>query len=131
MSATASAFVVVGSVFGISNTAVTLDYAPNDITKVVQLTGYYTSEDMDNVTDNPSYPQEWHNALKYGLAKEIAPEYGSWCSTVATVAANPSAPRRKSTGRVACRIVRLNPNAWSRRCSVSGSGETSSTNSMP
>mgnify|MGYP000980940015 CR=1 FL=1 len=33
-------------------------------------------EDFDSATDNPDFPQEWFEALKYGLASRLAPEYG-------------------------------------------------------
>lgn len=32
--------------------------------------------DFDAVTDTPDFPQEWLEALKYGLAVRLAPEYG-------------------------------------------------------
>ena len=33
-------------------------------------------EDFDASTDNPDFPQEWFNAIKFGLADLLAPEYG-------------------------------------------------------
>jgi len=33
-------------------------------------------EDFDSASDNPDFPQEWIEALKYGLAVRLAPEYG-------------------------------------------------------
>ena len=33
-------------------------------------------EDFLNSGDNPDFPQEWLDALKYGLAARLAPEYG-------------------------------------------------------
>jgi hypothetical protein len=33
-------------------------------------------EDFDASTDEPDVPVEWFNALKWGLAMELAPEYG-------------------------------------------------------
>lgn len=33
-------------------------------------------EDFDSATDTPDFPQEWHLALKFGLAEQLAPEYG-------------------------------------------------------
>jgi len=35
-----------------------------------------TYEDFDTATDNPDFPQEWYDALAYGLATRLAPEYG-------------------------------------------------------
>lgn len=33
-------------------------------------------EDFDVSTDTPDFPQEWYDALTYGLATRLAPEYG-------------------------------------------------------
>ncbi len=33
-------------------------------------------EDFDSNTDEPDFPQEWFDALAYGLACRLAPEYG-------------------------------------------------------
>lgn len=33
-------------------------------------------DDMDNATDDFEFPSEWYRAIKYGLALELAPEYG-------------------------------------------------------
>lgn len=33
-------------------------------------------EDMVNTTDNLDFPQEWHEAVIYGLAWRLSPEYG-------------------------------------------------------
>lgn len=33
-------------------------------------------EDFDASTDTPDFPQEWYEAIKYGLAVRLAPEYG-------------------------------------------------------
>lgn len=33
-------------------------------------------EDFDVSTDNPDFPQEWYDAVTYGLATRLAPEYG-------------------------------------------------------
>ncbi len=33
-------------------------------------------EDFDTTTDEPDFPQEWFDALKFGLADRLAPEYG-------------------------------------------------------
>lgn len=33
-------------------------------------------QDFDASTDNPDFPQEWYDALKFGLADRIAVEYG-------------------------------------------------------
>lgn len=33
-------------------------------------------EDFDASTDTPDFPQEWYDAVTYGLASRLAPEYG-------------------------------------------------------
>jgi hypothetical protein len=33
-------------------------------------------EDFDASTDEPDFPQEWYDAVTYGLATRLAPEYG-------------------------------------------------------
>ncbi len=33
-------------------------------------------EDFDVSTDEPDFPQEWYDAIKFGLADRLAPEYG-------------------------------------------------------
>jgi hypothetical protein len=33
-------------------------------------------EDFDAATDTPDFPQEWYDAVTYGLATRLAPEYG-------------------------------------------------------
>lgn len=33
-------------------------------------------EDFDAANDTPDFPQEWYDALTYGLATRLAPEYG-------------------------------------------------------
>lgn len=56
-----------------ANLAVTCNVQPNDVTKVINLTVLYPSEDFDAATDVPSYPQEWYRALMLGLAIDLAP----------------------------------------------------------
>lgn len=62
------------------NSVVTFDYQPDDVTKFVRMTAIYPAEDMDSINDEFGFPQVWHNAIKWGLAKEIAPELaqGLW-----------------------------------------------------
>ena len=33
-------------------------------------------DDFDQSTDTPDFPQEWYDAVTYGLATRLAPEYG-------------------------------------------------------
>lgn len=45
------------------------------VDKVV-LSGQFHADDFDTTADNPEFPIEWGNALIWGLAAELAPEYG-------------------------------------------------------
>ena len=44
--------------------------------KQIKFTYQRPFEDFDTATDNPDFPQEWFDALKYGLASRLAGEYG-------------------------------------------------------
>jgi len=44
--------------------------------KQIKFTYQKPFEDFDSATDNPDFPQEWYEALKYGLASRLAGEYG-------------------------------------------------------
>ncbi len=48
---------------------------PSDSTNKITFTYERTIEDFLNIGDNPDFPQEWLNAIKWNLAIEIAPEY--------------------------------------------------------
>ena len=50
----------------------TVEQSANTIKYVCQI----PFEDFDASTDNPDFPQEWYDALTYGLATRLAPEYG-------------------------------------------------------
>jgi len=50
----------------------TTDAANNTITIFYQR----PFEDFDVSTDTPDFPQEWYDAIVYGLATRLAPEYG-------------------------------------------------------
>jgi hypothetical protein len=45
-------------------------------TKQIKFTYQKPFEDFDSSTDEPDFPQEWFEALKYGLATRLAGEYG-------------------------------------------------------
>lgn len=47
--------------------------ASNNTIKLVYQAPY---EDFDVSTDTPDFPQEWYDAITYGLACRLAPEYG-------------------------------------------------------
>ena len=40
------------------------------------LSAHFHPDDFDSASDNPQFPQEWANALIWGLAAELSPEYG-------------------------------------------------------
>lgn len=44
--------------------------------KQIKFTYQRPFEDFDTSTDEPDFPQEWFEALKYGLATRLAGEYG-------------------------------------------------------
>lgn len=44
--------------------------------KQIKFTYMRPFEDFDTSTDEPDFPQEWYDALKYGLASRLAGEYG-------------------------------------------------------
>jgi hypothetical protein len=50
----------------------TVEQSANAIKYVCQI----PFEDFDASTDNPDFPQEWYDAITYGLATRLAPEYG-------------------------------------------------------
>jgi len=43
---------------------------------VVRIVYQRPFEDFDAASDEPDFPQEWFDALKFGLADRLAPEYG-------------------------------------------------------
>lgn len=57
------------------NTAVTLDAQPQDVTKVVNFSVLYPTEDYDAATDDIAFPQEAYRALKFLLALDLWGEY--------------------------------------------------------
>lgn len=50
--------------------------APQNITQVLKFTYLRPIEDFDAATNDPDFPQEWLETLKYQLAVRLAPEYG-------------------------------------------------------
>lgn len=50
----------------------TVEQAANTINFVYQA----PFEDFDSSTDTPDFPAEWYDAVTYGLATRLAPEYG-------------------------------------------------------
>lgn len=50
----------------------TVEQSANTIQYICQV----PFEDFDAATDAPDFPQEWYDAVTYGLATRLAPEYG-------------------------------------------------------
>lgn len=48
---------------------------PENETDVIHLQAIKIPQDFDAAANNPDFPIDWMNALKYGLANELAPEY--------------------------------------------------------
>lgn len=42
----------------------------------IRFTAHLPIEDMDAAANNPDFPQEWYNALSWGLAEQLIPEHG-------------------------------------------------------
>lgn len=61
--------------YGVLHTFPTPD-ATAASTKQIKITYMRPFEDFDASTDEPDFPQEWFEALKYGLATRLAGEYG-------------------------------------------------------
>jgi hypothetical protein len=65
-----------------TQTRVTLNFAPQDVTKQLRLTVIYPSEDYDATTNDIAYPQEWLAALEWELARRLAPKFNKrWTET--------------------------------------------------
>lgn len=50
--------------------------ATDAASNVITITYQRPFEDFDASTDTPDFPQEWFDAVTYGLATRLAPEYG-------------------------------------------------------
>jgi len=71
---------------------------PSDATHTVRLTVQRPFQDMAASADTFDFPQEWYQVLKWGLADEIALEYGAPAAVVAMVAGKAEMLRRKMGG---------------------------------
>ena len=49
---------------------------PEDVDDTIEFVYHRPFEDFDTSTDTPDFPQEWYQAVRFGLAAVIAPEYG-------------------------------------------------------
>lgn len=61
----------------LTNGVLYLNFEPDDVTKVIRIVFLADIELFDVYGDTPDYPTVWYNALKWGLAKQLAPENGS------------------------------------------------------
>jgi len=50
--------------------------APDGVSDVIKYSYYRPLEDFDSATNEPDFPQEWIEPIKYNLAVRLAPEYG-------------------------------------------------------
>ncbi|MDE2097571.1 MAG: hypothetical protein KGL39_10020 [Patescibacteria group bacterium] len=60
----------------LTNGVLTVFPAPVDSTHTLHLIVQKPLADFNLSTDNPDFPQEWYQALKWGLAAELGLEYG-------------------------------------------------------
>lgn len=60
----------------LTNGVLYLNFQPDDVTKVIRIVFLSDIELFDVYGDTPDYPTVWYNALKWGLAKELAPGNG-------------------------------------------------------
>lgn len=72
--------------FQLINSVLRTDCAgAQDVTKHICMTYMTATQDFNNPTDTPYYPQEWYLPLCWGLSKNIAPMYGAvWTATMQT-----------------------------------------------
>jgi len=66
----------------LSNGIITLYNVPNDATYTMHIVIQRQIQDFNIASDNPDFPQEALQMLKWGLANEIGPEYGVTDSTL-------------------------------------------------
>ncbi len=52
------------------------DTTAADASNYVRIVYQRPYEDFDSNTDTPDFPQEWYDAIKFGLASRLAAEYG-------------------------------------------------------
>jgi hypothetical protein len=72
----------------IPNGTLYTNYMPQDVTETLELVYHRPFEDFDAAGDEPDFPQEWFEALKYNLALRLAPEYGRPAQELAALAEN-------------------------------------------
>lgn len=58
-----------------TNTRVTLNTQPTDVSQQIVMTVLYPAEDYDATSDDIAFPQEWLRALAWSLSKEVAPAF--------------------------------------------------------
>lgn len=59
----------------ITQTRVTCDFAPQDVTKQIVMTVLYPAEDYDSTANDIAFPQEYYLALEWELAFRLAPKF--------------------------------------------------------
>ena len=66
----------------LTQTRVTFDAQPNDVTKTVVLTVFYPAEDYDAAANDIAFPQEALRWLHWELAFALSPSVGRWTPTM-------------------------------------------------
>jgi hypothetical protein len=60
-----------------TNTRITTNYYPYDVTKQLRFQVYYPTQNYDSTANDIEYPQQWYAALEWELAFRLAPKYGA------------------------------------------------------
>ena len=63
---------------------------------VIYIVAQVPYQDFDSATDTPDFPQEWYEALKYGLAVRLAGEYNIDIETRKTLVAEAAAIKQEA-----------------------------------
>lgn len=61
----------------LTNTRITLNRQPTDVTETLVLTGWYPGEDYDATSDDIAFSNEAYRFLAWELSFELAPSYGA------------------------------------------------------
>ena len=68
---------------GLSVGSLYINCVPAQITNVLRMTLLYPIDDLDIVSNTMAFPQQWYGALRWALAKDLAPGFGkSWTQTM-------------------------------------------------
>lgn len=70
----------------------------SEATQVLYLVAQRPFQDFDSATDTPDFPQEWYEAVKYGLAVRLAGEYNIDIETRKMIQMEASAAKQIALG---------------------------------